>query len=137
MSLFALNLKNESGCPYAPFTVANSIFRMLCHANHGNPVSSIKSGSFYRSPITGCQTSLSYDNRRILVYYSAGTVKRPTHCLTTTFTSRIPGQRRLDFIILSREILPAGNQDKYVLRINYTFWESRGLAVTSSDMVRG
>jgi hypothetical protein len=40
----------------------------------------------------------------------------------------------LDFIILSCEILPAGNQDKYVLRINYTFWESRGLAVTFDNM---
>src|SRR5690554_4391378 len=107
---------------------------MLYHANHGNPVGSIKSGSFYRSPITGCQTSLSYDNRRIPVYYSARTFKRPTHCLTTTYTSRIPGQRRLDLYFLSREILPAGNQEKHVLRINYTFWESRGLAVTVTYM---
>ena len=65
-SLFALNLKTESGCPYAPFTVANSIFRMLYHTNHGNPVGSINSASFYRSPIPVCQTSLSYDNRRLL-----------------------------------------------------------------------
>src|SRR5690554_5898 len=62
----------------------------------------------------------------IPVYYSARTFKRPTHCLTTTFTSRIPGQRRLDLYFLSREILPAGNQEKYVLRINYTCWESKG-----------
>jgi len=27
---------------------------------------------------------------------------------------------------LSREILPAGNQEKHVLRINYTCWESKG-----------
>jgi len=125
-SLFALNLKTESGCPYAPFTVANSTFRMLYHANHGNPVGSIKSGSFYRSPTTGCQTSLSYDNSRILVYYSAGTFKRPTHCLTTTFISRNYSQRRLYSYFLSREILPAGNQEKHVLRISYTCWESKG-----------
>src|SRR5690554_2095888 len=62
----------------------------------------------------------------IQVYYSAGTFKRPTHCLTTTFTSRIPGQRRLDLYFLSREILPAGNQEKHVLRISYTCWESKG-----------
>src|SRR5690554_920253 len=119
-------MKIESGCPYAPFTVTNSTFRMPCHPNHENPGISLKSGSFYRNPTTGCQTSLSYDNRRILVYYSAGTFKRPTHCLTTTFTSRIPDQRRLDLYVLSREILPAGNQEKHVLRISYTCWESKG-----------
>src|SRR5690554_747033 len=89
-------LENRIRLSLCTLHYANSTFRMLYHANHGNPVGSIKSGSFYRSPTTGCQTSLSYDNRRILVYYSAGIFKRPTHCLTTTFTSRIPGQRRLD-----------------------------------------
>src|SRR5690554_8204064 len=107
---------------------------MHCYANLVNPVFSLKSGSFYRNPATGCQTSLYFDNCRILVYYSAGTVKRPTHCLTTTFTSRIPGQRRLDLYFLSREILPAGNQEKYVLGINYTCWESKGLTTTVTYM---
>ena len=62
----------------------------------------------------------------IQVYYSARTFKRPTHCLTTTFTSRNYSQKRLDLHFLSREILPAGNQEKHVLRISYTCWESKG-----------
>src|SRR5690554_708659 len=57
------------------------------------------SGSFYRNQATVYQSSLSYDNRRILMYYSAQTFKKPTRCLSTTLTLRNPGQRRLEFKI--------------------------------------
>src|SRR5690554_2801074 len=72
----------------------------------------------------------------IQVYYSARTFKRPTHCLTTTFTSRIPGQRRLDLYFclaksfrlgikkntFCKSIIRAGNLRARLQRAAYWRW---------------